>query len=381
MKKIAIVGAGEFQTPLIMKAKEMGYETHVFAWATGAEGEALADFFYPISIIDKELILEKCREIQPEGVVSIGSDLATITVNHVARAMGLICNPVENDLISTNKYLMREALKEGNVYTPQFRRVDLETPEEELEGLIYPVIVKPTDRSGSRGIRKVEDAEGLREAIGRAVEESFEKKAIVEEFIEGEEYSCECVSYEGEHHFLAFTKKYTTGPPDYIETAHVQPADDIMRHKEKILKQIFQALDILKIRYGASHSEFKVDDKGNVSIIEIGARMGGDCIGSDLVPLSTGYDFVKMTLDIAAGNEPDFGKISEGGTAAICFLFSQEDGRRMERLQAKYPEALRRLSKIDEIGSREVTDSSTRFGYYIFKFKDKRMVQEMIGGI
>ena len=74
MKKIVIIGANSFQNPLILKAKEMGYETHVFAWKDGSVGERTADVFYPISIVEKEAILEQCRQIQPDAVASIGSD-------------------------------------------------------------------------------------------------------------------------------------------------------------------------------------------------------------------------------------------------------------------------------------------------------------------
>ena len=89
MKKIVIIGANSFQNPLILKAKEMGYETHVFAWQDGSIGERTADYFYPISIVEKDEILEKCREIQPDAVVTIASDLANITVQYVASRLGL----------------------------------------------------------------------------------------------------------------------------------------------------------------------------------------------------------------------------------------------------------------------------------------------------
>ena len=82
MKKIVIIGANSFQNPLILKAKEMGYETHVFAWKDGSIGERTADYFYPISIVEKEAILEECRRIQPDAVATIASDLANITVQY-----------------------------------------------------------------------------------------------------------------------------------------------------------------------------------------------------------------------------------------------------------------------------------------------------------
>ena len=89
MKKLAIIGASYLQNPLILKAKAMGLETHVFAWAAGDVGEATADHFYPISIVEKEQILEQCRRIGIDGVCTIASDLAAITVNYVANGLGL----------------------------------------------------------------------------------------------------------------------------------------------------------------------------------------------------------------------------------------------------------------------------------------------------
>ena len=103
MKKIVIIGANDFQNQLILKAKEMGFETHVFAWKEGAVGERTADYFYPISIVETEQILEKCREIKPDAVASIASDLANITVSKVASGQGLTCNNQEIIRLSTKK--------------------------------------------------------------------------------------------------------------------------------------------------------------------------------------------------------------------------------------------------------------------------------------
>ena len=89
MKKLAIIGASHFQNPLILKAKEMGLETHVFAWASGDIGETTADYFYPISILETDSVLEKCTEVGIDGICIIGSELATGSVKHVAETLGL----------------------------------------------------------------------------------------------------------------------------------------------------------------------------------------------------------------------------------------------------------------------------------------------------
>lgn len=364
MKKIVIIGANDFQNPLILKAKEMGYETHVFAWQDGSIGEKTADFFYPISIVEKDEILEQCKKIQPDAVATIASDLANITVQYLAENLGLPHNSKKCIDISTNKYLMRCAFKENNVSTPYFKKIS-DVAELDFEKFTFPVIVKPTDRSGSRGITKVFSKEELPEAISLSCTQSFEKMAILEEYIEGPEYSCECISYNGDHTMLTVTKKFTTGAPHFIETGHMEPAPISEKMLEKVRNEIFRGLDALEIKFGASHSEFRITPEGDVRIIEIGSRMGGDCIGSDLVYLSTGYDFVKMVIDTASGKEPDITAVKEPAFSAIRFIFEQKDVEILEKIKKDAPEALYFVSDIEPIGNHEIVDSGTRYGFYI----------------
>lgn len=278
MKKIVIIGANSFQNPLILRAKELGYETHVFAWKDGAIGEKEADFFYPISIIEKEQILEKCKQIKPDAITTIASDLATVTVNYVADKLGLTGNSINCTEKSTNKYLMRKAFYENNIPTPGFEIVENEMQLEKINKLKLPVIAKPTDRSGSRAITKIEKIEELPEAIKNAIENSFEKRAIVEEYIDGDEFSVEGITYNGKHEFLTITRKATSGAPHFIETGHIEPAGISKEKQEEIENVVRKALDALEITNSATHTEFKITPKGEIRIIEIGARMGGDCI-------------------------------------------------------------------------------------------------------
>ena len=365
-EKLVIIGANDFQNQLILKAKSLGYETHVFAWQDGSIGEKTADYFYPISIVEKEQILEKCKEIKPVGVCSIASDLATITVNYVAENLGLACNPTSTTLQCTNKFEMRKKMKENGVKTPAFIKVSNDSSTWNVENMKFPVIVKPTDRSGSRGITKVFNKNELEDAVKYATKDSFEKMAIVEEYIEGNEYSCECISYKGNHHFLAFTKKYTTGSPNFIETGHMEPSDIKLEYQEEIKNNIFKALTALGVQNGASHTEFKVNENGEFGIIEIGARMGGDCIGSDLVQISTGYDFVRMVIDVACGKKPDFTKVTKPAKAVIKFIFTQNDLNKMNEFSEKYPSQIYRISDMELENLGKTVDSSSRIGYYIY---------------
>lgn len=362
MRKIAIIGANMFQNKLIVHAKKLGYETHVFAWEYGDPGEKNADFFYPISIKEKELILEQCKKINPVAICSIGSDLAVLTVNYVARNLGLNANSELSDRLATNKYEMREAFRRFGVYTPKHVKV---TSGKECNvdiNMKYPVIVKPTDRSGSRAITCVYDENGLESAVQYAIDQSFEGAAIIEEFIEGKEYSCECISFRGKHQILALTEKFTTGFPNYIEVGHIQPAPIYDEKIKKVIETtIFKALDALDIKNSASHAEFKLSEDGEVKIIEIGARMGGDCIGSDLVPLSTGLDYMKMVIDVAEGREPNWTKYNSYPYASIRFYMKTDDKKRKKNHELRIVEEYTADSQLNI----QVMDSSSRLGYVI----------------
>lgn len=372
-EKVVIIGANDFQNPLILKAKKLGYETHVFAWKDGSIGEKTADYFYPISIVEKEEILSECKKINPKAVVSIGSDLATITVNYVANHLGLPCNDPNITLQCTNKYEMRKKFLEKGVPVPKFLKTG-KYDEFSLNNFKFPVIVKPTDRSGSRGIFLCNNIQEVKNAIKESSELSFEKKAIIEEFIDGKEYSCECITQNGEHHFLAITKKYTTGSPNFIETGHIQPSSLDKKITEKIVREIFKALDALQIKNSASHSEFKIDKNGNIRIIEIGARMGGDCIGSDLIKISTGYDFLELTLKVALGEKIKLEKINNNKIAIIKFFFNEKDLETLKIIEKKFPKNLYSKSNI-KVEKNDIMDSSSRYGYFILECTKQELIE------
>ncbi len=302
MPRLVIIGANNFQLPLIQKAKELGFETHVFAWEAGAVGREYADVFYPVSIIEKEKIFSTVCDLDPAGVLSIGSDLASITVNYLTEKLGLTGNSTESTRLSTNKFLMRERLHSLGVPCPGFVKFTGGDPLKATAKLNYPVIVKPTDRSGSRGVTKVEQQIGLEAAIGRALTESFSRECVIEEFITGREFSVEMISYNGQHHFLQVTEKETSGPPYFVETGQHQPANLEPDAIERIRSVVSRSLDALEVKNGASHTEVMVTPAQEVYIVEVGARMGGDYIGSHLVEYSTGYDFLEGVIRVATGN-------------------------------------------------------------------------------
>ena len=366
-KKLAVIGASYLQLPLVLKAKEMGLEVYCFAWKDGAVCAEYANGFFDISIIEKEAILEKCQEIGIDGIATIASDTATVAVNYVASKMGLVANPYEYTAICTNKYLMRLCFMDHQVPSPKFAVADDKGVD--LQGFHYPLIVKPTDRSGSRGVEKMNSPEELSSAIERAQNESFEHKAIVEEFVTGREISVESISYQGTHYILQITDKVTTGAPFFVELEHHQPSSLPYEIKEEVKKIVLNALDSLHIQFGASHSELKITEDGDIKVIEIGARMGGDFIGSNLVKLSTGYDFLEGVVKVAMGNfvKPE---LTANNYSGVYFL-SKETERLLPIIEHWKEYSVLVEAQITSRELKHIECSGDRSGYMIYKSNHK----------
>lgn len=364
MKTIAIIGASYLQRPLVVKAREMGLRTVCFMWEDKAVCRDLCDRFYPISIVEKDRILDVCRRERVDAVASIASDLAVPTVNYIAARMGLPANDERYTVITTNKQAMRQCFRETGVPSPLFTVSDAYGHCDTL-GMAYPLIVKPTDRSGSQGVTRVDTPEALREAVERAHALSFERRAVVEEYIEGCEVSVETITGRGRHHILQITDKVTTGAPYFVETAHHQPSLLPADTQERLRHVTRQALDALHITLGASHTELRITPQGDIRVIEVGTRMGGDCIGSDLVRLSTGYDFVRGVIECALGEfrEP---QLTARRSAGIYFLSADtpQVAQYINRA-ADFPKIVR--AEVTDKTLHHLTSSSDRSGYFIYQ--------------
>ncbi|MDQ1857436.1 acetyl-CoA carboxylase biotin carboxylase subunit family protein [Chryseobacterium sp. WLY505] len=301
MKKIAILGASYLQMPLVQKAKENGYEVHCFAWDDGrAVCKEYADYFYDISVLEKELILDECKKIGIDGILTIATDICIPTIASVAHELNLTGNSIECSLLTTNKSLMRKCFEENNIRSPRSITVS-EFNANDFKSFSYPLIIKPSDRSGSLGVIKAVSLEEAKQGIENAISCSFSKTCVVEEYIKGKEVSVETISFGGKHQIIIITDKVITTEPYFVELAHHQPSSFPEPIQDRIIEMTYEILNATKVENGASHVELMITENGDVYPIEIGSRMGGDFIGSDLVQLSTGFDYVQAVLDIALG--------------------------------------------------------------------------------
>ncbi len=368
---LAIIGASYLQEPLIQKAKSLGYETHVFAWEAGDIGEKSADVFHPISITEINEIIEVCKNVNVCGVCTIATDLGNHTASAVANALGLPTNPMDAVERSTNKALMRACFLKQNDPSPK-SIVCTDINSITTAGMSLPLIVKPVDRSGSRGITKVNSKNQLEDAVRSALDASFNKQCVIEEYIDGDEFSVEFISSQGQHTFLALTKKFTTGAPHFIETGHVEPADINPKTLERIKVIVAHALDSLGIIQGASHSEIRITNDDRIYLIEIGSRMGGDLIGSHLVELSTGYDFLKGVIDCAVGKTVDPTSLesllsNKQKCVLVRFIFDKDDLDAYEHASSDKACTVEfaDIPSVDSLDSSAVKDSSSRFGCFL----------------
>jgi len=374
MKKIAVLGASYLQLPLVRKAKENGLEVHCFAWDDGkAVCKNIANHFYDISVLEKEIILNECKKIGIDGILTIATDICIPTIAYVVDHMGLTGNSIECSLLTTNKSLMRKCFLENCIESPQSVTVN-EFNLKDFESFTYPVIIKPSDRSGSLGVIKASSVEECKQAIENAVKVSFSKTCVVEEFIKGKEVSVETVSYKGKHLIITITDKEITEAPYFVELAHHQPTAFSEEIKYKIHEISHQILNATKVENGASHIELIITGEGKVYPVEIGSRMGGDFIGSDLVQLSTGFDYLQAVLDIALNQYSMPESVQSKAYSGVYFL-SQETQFLISVINSSKQESYIVKREMLSDSLKPAHSSNDRSGYLIYK-SDHKIILE-----
>lgn len=368
MKKIAVIGANKPLIPFYEKIYGQ-YEIIGIAWEEGAVCKKYCDKFYPVSFTEKETVLDICKKEDVDGITSFSLESALPTVVYVAQSMGLTSNTLECVERTKDKYSQRKAFSINNVSSPQYFLVDDMADISKMD-IKFPVIVKPVDGGGSQGINMAYSQDDLESAIVNSKKSSRTSRAIVEQYIEGREFSVEYLSYKGQHYNVQITDKVTTGRPHFVEMQHHQPANISLSLAQKIKKLVESALTALKIENSSSHTELKLTSDGELYIIEVGARMGGDHITSDLVKLSTGYDFVKAVVELSTGNFI-LPRIIKPHNAGIYF-YNKLAPSLKEYIQnnEKYPFIVECQLYKDDI-SEEVTSNMIRSGYCIYQSYQK----------
>lgn len=303
-ESLFVLGAGDDQAAVIRKSRNLGLTVHAFDKDPRAQSRNLPHFFHNISTTDVDRILSVARKIEPKGILTVASDASVPSVNAVANALGLAGNPVESSAPSANKGLLYDAAASVGIGTPTHAFVsEVAGAERALghAGIEYPFIVKPVDRSGSRGVRVCQGPQSLSAAVATALTSSRSGVAIIQEFLEGRQFDVQTLSQSGHHSVVGVIEEFYTFESEYpVAHSFVCPPLDAPRAVERVTSRVPALLDKIGIRNGACHIEFRMGSEDDLRIIDFGARMGGNN-WSDIVQLATDFDYLRGLLDVTLG--------------------------------------------------------------------------------
>lgn len=323
MKKIMVLAAGLLQIDVIEKAKSMGYYVLAVDGNPKAPGFNVADKAICADIVNEEAMLKIARDEHVDGVIHPCSEVSMAVMGRINDELGLSGISREQAICATNKHLMRKAFEKGNAPSPKsILAQDAEDAWNRLQNEFdTDAILKPSRNSGSRGIAKVSrnmyKGDFIR-AYDEALSESRDHSVLIEQFIEGPEFSIEMIVWRGDIHVLTVTDKKTTGAPHFVELGHNQPSCFSDAEVETLKAAAIAGVRALGVNNCACHAEAKLMN-GKAYLMEVGARLGGDFISTELTHLSTGIDMVAAAIDVALGVEPDLSAKEE--PKGVCIRY------------------------------------------------------------
>lgn len=327
MKQLLMLGGGFLQNFVIKKAKELGYFVHVLDANPNAEGFKLADAHAVINIVDEEACLKYARNNNVDGVLTAATDFSVLTMSRIACELGLPGINYESAKVIKNKAAVRKILFDAHADDTgySFEIHSQEEAEKIKHEVQYPVMVKPCDGSGSRGASRVDNAEAFVKACEFAMDGSITHRAVAEPFIVGREYGVESFVDNGEIHILGVMQKDMTQPPYYAELGHAIPSGLSEEMENKVKRCVYNALVALEVNHGSVNMDLLINEKGDVHIVDIGARMGGNLIGSHIIPIGTGIDYMGNMIKAAVGDATDF-SIQKSPVAVATKLLALSPG-------------------------------------------------------
>lgn len=361
-----VFGVGELQKSIIDRAHNMGLLVVGIDPCADASCKDNCDAFEVVDGQDYEGTCAVVEKYGIDAIVTAATDKPLVMMARIAEKYGFPFYSVETAQWSTDKFQMKQRFELGEVPHAKGRLVK---SVEETADMVYPVIVKPRDNSGSRGVKLCRTKEELEQSMAEALEYSKLDSVLVEEFIEGPEYSIEGLHHDGKSEVIQFTEKKTTEFPYNVELGHIQPANISEENKQKIREVISKIGMALNFVNCPSHTELKINERG-IFVIETSPRLGGDYITSTLTPLSTGINLEDLLLHIALGKPVDTTTGRVDHASAVCF-FSLPEGE-VAAIDPKINEVanwpnvqnfLFKLKVCDKVN--KITSSLNRYGQFI----------------
>lgn len=310
MKKLMLLGGMRYLVPVIEAAHKLGAYVITCDYLPNNIAHKYSDEYCNVSILEKDKVLEKARELKIDGILSFACDPGVVTAAYVAEKMGLPSSgPYESVEILQNKGKFRKFLTENNFNVPVAKQyTDIETALNDIEMFNWPVIVKPTDSAGSKGVTKVVKKSELRDAINYALKFSHSNEFIIEDFLEkiGDSSDCDSFSVDGELKFVSFSaQKFDENCENpYTPAAFTWPASISKEHQEELTNEIQRLLKLLDMKNSIYNIETRECTNGKAYIMECSPRGGGDRL-AEMIRYMTGVDMITNIVKSALGMELD----------------------------------------------------------------------------
>lgn len=378
-RAILVFGVGELQRSIIARAKAMGLYVVGIDPCEDAVAKDDCDAFEVVGGKDLVRTLAVCDKYKVKAIVTAATDKPLAMMTQVAQQEGFPFFSLNTALWSTDKFQMKQRFVEGGVPCARGRLIN---KAEEASDLVFPVICKPRDNSGSRGVKFVRTLDELQPCINEALLYSNQSTILVEEFIEGREFSIEGLHYEGKSEVIQFTEKKTTEFPYNVELGHKQPANLTEDEREAIREIVEKIGKALHFENCPSHTELKINDRG-IFVIETSPRLGGDYITSTLTPLSTGINLEDQLLHIALGEKIDTTTGRVNKASGVCFFSYQEGEVKAIAPNISEVAELPHIHNFDlklKVGNHinQITSSLNRYGQFIVDGETREEVDELI---
>lgn len=305
-KKLLLLGGSRYLLPVIEAAKKLGIHTITCDYLPDNIAHKYSDEYRNVSIIDKDAVLKAARELEIDGVMSFACDPGVVTAAYVAEEMGLpSCGSYKSVCILQNKGLFRQFLADNGFTVPTAKGYrSMEEALGETELFHWPVIVKPTDSAGSKGVTRVDDPAKLEESIRYALSFSHSEEFIIEDFIEKKGFSSDtdCFSVDGELKFVSFSSQRfdESAENPYTPSAYSWPASISAEHQRELTGELQRLVKLLDLGTSIYNVETREATDGRAYIMEISPRGGGNRL-AEMLRYATGVDLITNAVRAAVG--------------------------------------------------------------------------------
>lgn len=331
-KKLLLLGGLRYLIPVIKSAHEQGYYVITCDYLPNNIAHKYSDEYINASITDKEAILKIAIDKQIDGIMSFAVDPGVLTASYVAEKMGLPGCPYKSVQILQNKVLFRKYLLDNGFNVPKAKGYKTYSEAlQEVELFNFPLIVKPTDSAGSKGVSRVDHIKDLKAAFDFAYQNVIsDKRVIIEEYIEQLGFSSDCDSFsvDSDLKYVSFSNQYfdSNAANPYTPSAFSWPSFIDLKHQEELVSELRRLVRLLNLGTSIYNIETRVGNNGKPYIMEVSPRGGGNRL-SEMLRYSTGTDLISLAVRAAIGEPIEELKMpSYNGYWAEIILHAEKDG-------------------------------------------------------